>query len=183
MPCRRDGFKTRGADYRLQKGSVIFLGAFLGTVLVYQFRPQESDNWTVSNLLTKYRSKAEHWEAINSLHTKAMEQAGFDRNLFENGSSKHRFVDVAYPEYASFAFFLYYQTMSFHWLINSPQSSPIPRCAKHSSRPPRQHRSCCGALQATASEGGGEEGGQVGCRQEGRVVAVLQYIQFIEQSL
>lgn len=28
-----------------------------------------------------------------------MEQAGYDRNLFENGSNKHRFVDVAYPEY------------------------------------------------------------------------------------
>jgi hypothetical protein len=81
---------------------VIALGAFLGTVLVYQFRPEESDNWTPSSLLNKYRSKAEDWEAINSLHTKAMEQAGYDRNLFENGSNKHRFVDVAYPEYVSF---------------------------------------------------------------------------------
>ncbi|EGR50982.1 uncharacterized protein TRIREDRAFT_120836 [Trichoderma reesei QM6a] len=80
------------------KGSVIAVATFLGTVLVYQFRPQETDNWNVSNLLTKYRSKAEDWEAINSLHTKAMEQAGFDRNLFENASNKHRFVDVAYPE-------------------------------------------------------------------------------------
>ncbi|KAL7790966.1 hypothetical protein V8C37DRAFT_383002 [Trichoderma ceciliae] len=78
------------------KGSVIALGTFLGTVLFYQFRPQESDTWT--NLLAKYRSKPEDWEAINALHTKAMEQAGFDRNLFENGSSKHRYVDVAYPE-------------------------------------------------------------------------------------
>ncbi|KAJ4860577.1 hypothetical protein T069G_05565 [Trichoderma breve] len=79
-------------------GSVIALGAFLGTVLVYQFRPAESDNWTPSALLNKYRSKAEDWEVVNTLHTKAMEQAGYDRNLFENGSNKHRFVDVAYPE-------------------------------------------------------------------------------------
>jgi len=28
-----------------------------------------------------------------------MEQAGYDRNLFENGGNKHRFVDVAYPEF------------------------------------------------------------------------------------
>lgn len=28
-----------------------------------------------------------------------MEQAGFDRNLFENGGNKHRFVDVTYPEF------------------------------------------------------------------------------------
>ncbi|KAL6895772.1 hypothetical protein HDV57DRAFT_480387 [Trichoderma longibrachiatum] len=80
------------------KGSVFAVAAFLGTVLVYQFRPQETDNWNVSNLLTKYRSKAEDWETINALHTKAMEQAGYDRNLFENASNKHRFVDVAFPE-------------------------------------------------------------------------------------
>lgn len=30
-----------------------------------------------------------------------MEQAGFDRNLFENASNKHRYVDVAYPEYVA----------------------------------------------------------------------------------
>ncbi|KAH6606437.1 nadh-ubiquinone oxidoreductase kda subunit [Trichoderma cornu-damae] len=78
------------------KGSVIALGAFLGTVLVFQFRPQESDTW--NGVLAKYRSKAEDWEAINSLHTKAMEQAGYDRNLFENASAKHRYVDISYPE-------------------------------------------------------------------------------------
>ncbi|KAM0254441.1 hypothetical protein ACHAQJ_006781 [Trichoderma viride] len=78
------------------KGSVIALGTFLGTVLIYQFRPQDSDNW--SNVLAKYRSKTEDWEAINSLHTKAMEQAGYDRNLFQNGSTKRAYVEVSYPE-------------------------------------------------------------------------------------
>jgi hypothetical protein len=76
---------------------VIALGTFLGTVLIYQFRPQESDTW--GNVLAKYRSRAEDWEAINSLHTKTMEQAGFDRNLFENGSTKRAYVEVSYPEY------------------------------------------------------------------------------------
>lgn len=78
---------------------MIFLGGILGTVLVYQFRPQESETW--NGVLAKYRSKAEHWEAINSLHTKTMEQAGYDRNLFENGSTKRAYVEVAYPEYVS----------------------------------------------------------------------------------
>ncbi|PNP42565.1 hypothetical protein TGAM01_v203787 [Trichoderma gamsii] len=78
------------------KGSVITLGAFLGTILVFQFRPQESETW--NGVLAKYRSKAEDWEAINALHTKAAEQAGYDRNLFENASTKRAFVDIAYPE-------------------------------------------------------------------------------------
>ncbi|KAM5355730.1 hypothetical protein ACJ41O_002376 [Fusarium nematophilum] len=79
-------------------GSLLAVGAFFGTVLVYQFVPQEGDRSAILSLLDKYQSRAKDWEEINALHTKAMEQAGFDRNLFENASSKHRFVDVAYPE-------------------------------------------------------------------------------------
>jgi len=78
---------------------VITVGALLGTVLVFQFRPQESETW--NGVLAKYRSKAEDWEAINSLHTKAMEQAGYDRNLFENASTKRAYVDISYPEYVN----------------------------------------------------------------------------------
>lgn len=78
---------------------MITIGALLGTILVFQFRPQESETW--NGVLAKYRSKAEHWESINSLHTKAMEQAGYDRNLFENASTKRAIVDVSYPEYVN----------------------------------------------------------------------------------
>lgn len=78
---------------------MITLGAFLGTILFFQFRPQDSETW--NGVLAKYRSKAEDWEAINSLHTKAAEQAGYDRNLFQNASTKRAFVDVAYPEYVN----------------------------------------------------------------------------------
>lgn len=112
---------------------MIALGAFLGTVLVYQFRPAESDNWTPSALLNKYRSKAEDWEAVNTLHTKAMEQAGYDRNLFENGSNKHRFVDVAYPEYV-LLFYIRERGISLlaNQIRNTELSNPTPR---ETSRP------------------------------------------------
>ncbi|CEJ82648.1 Putative NADH-ubiquinone oxidoreductase 17.8 kDa subunit [[Torrubiella] hemipterigena] len=80
------------------KGSIIAVSGFLGTVLLYQLTPREGEDSAIGTLINKYRSRAEHWEEINALHTKAAEQAGFDRNLFENGSNKHRFVDVAYPE-------------------------------------------------------------------------------------
>lgn len=60
--------------------------------------PNEGES-AIGNMIHKYRSRAEDWEEVNALHTKAMEQAAYDRNLFENASSKQRFVDVSYPEY------------------------------------------------------------------------------------
>ncbi|KYK56888.1 NADH-ubiquinone oxidoreductase 17.8 kDa subunit [Drechmeria coniospora] len=80
------------------KGSIATVGLFFGGVLFYQFTPKKDEESSLTNFISKYTSRAEDWEEINALHTKAMEQAGFDRNLFENASNKHRFVDVAYPE-------------------------------------------------------------------------------------
>ncbi|EFY90846.1 NADH-ubiquinone oxidoreductase 17.8 kDa subunit [Metarhizium acridum CQMa 102] len=85
------------------KGSIATVAAFFGGVLLYQFAPKQGEDSSVSSLIHKYLSRKEDWEETNALHTKAMEQAGFDRNLFENASNKHRFVDVAYPEYVSLA--------------------------------------------------------------------------------
>ncbi|KAF5589203.1 nadh-ubiquinone oxidoreductase kda subunit [Fusarium subglutinans] len=79
-------------------GSLLAVGSFFGSVLVYQFVPQEGEQSSILSLIDKYTSRGKDWEDINALHTKAMEQAGYDRNLFENGGNKHRFVDVAYPE-------------------------------------------------------------------------------------
>ncbi|KAF5713466.1 nadh-ubiquinone oxidoreductase kda subunit [Fusarium mundagurra] len=79
-------------------GSLLAVGGFFGSVLVYQFVPQEGEQSSILSLIDKYTSRGKDWEDINALHTKAMEQAGYDRNLFENGGNKHRFVDVAYPE-------------------------------------------------------------------------------------
>lgn len=87
------------ANNSLQKGSLIAISAIFSIALAYKLAPREGEDSAFRNLLTKYRSQAEHWEEINALHTKAAEQAGFDRNLFENGSNQHRFVDVSYPEY------------------------------------------------------------------------------------
>lgn len=53
------------------------------------------------NLIDRLSSKNKDWEEINALHTKAAEQAGFDRNLFQGGSNEHRYVNVAYPEFVA----------------------------------------------------------------------------------
>ncbi|KAK5990530.1 Complex I-17.8kD [Cladobotryum mycophilum] len=86
------------ANESFGKGSIFFVTTFFGTVLFYQFIPKEGENSAITNLINKYQSKAEDWAQINALHTKAMEQAGYDRNLFENGSSNQRYPDVSYPE-------------------------------------------------------------------------------------
>ncbi|CAJ0545800.1 Ff.00g092730.m01.CDS01 [Fusarium sp. VM40] len=82
-------------------GSLIAVGSFFGTVLIYQFVPKEGEESSILNFINKHTSRGRDWEEINALHTKAMEQAGYDRNLFENASNKHRFVDVAYPEFVN----------------------------------------------------------------------------------
>ncbi|EQL00141.1 hypothetical protein G6O67_007030 [Ophiocordyceps sinensis] len=80
------------------KGSMSAVAVFFGGVLFFQFKPKEGEESAIRNWIGKYTSRPEDWEEINALHTKAMEQAGFDRNLFENASNKHRFVNVSYPE-------------------------------------------------------------------------------------
>ncbi|KND95184.1 NADH-ubiquinone oxidoreductase 17.8 kDa subunit, mitochondrial [Tolypocladium ophioglossoides CBS 100239] len=90
--------KPAAVDESFGKGSIATVAVFFGGVLFYQFVPAKGEDSAITNLINKYTSRAEDWEEINALHTKAMEQAGFDRNLFENASNKHRFVDVAYPE-------------------------------------------------------------------------------------
>jgi hypothetical protein len=79
-------------------GTIITVGTFFAGVAIYQFVPQDGETSALTNWLSKHQSRAEHWEETNALHTKALQQAAFDRNLFENASNKHRFVDVAYPE-------------------------------------------------------------------------------------
>lgn len=53
----------------------------------------------LSKTIAKYQSRGEDWAEQSTTRTRALQQAGYDRNLFENASDKHRFVDVAYPEY------------------------------------------------------------------------------------
>ncbi|KAM3531138.1 hypothetical protein NHJ13051_000817 [Beauveria bassiana] len=80
------------------KGSIAAVGTFFAAVAVFSMKPAEGEQSVVSSMINKYRSRAEDWAEINALHTKAAEQAGYDRNLFENASNKHRYVNVSYPE-------------------------------------------------------------------------------------
>lgn len=78
---------------------MITVSAFFGTVLFYQFVPAKGEDSAITSFINKYLSTSEDWAEINAVHTKAMEQAGYDKNLFQNGGSGQRYVDVSYPEY------------------------------------------------------------------------------------
>ena len=82
----------------IQIGSIATVGVFFGGILIYQTLPNEGEESAISRMISNYSSRAEHWADRNALHTRAVEQAGFDRNLFENGSAKHKYVEMAYPE-------------------------------------------------------------------------------------
>lgn len=68
-------------------------------IAVYQIAPTDKEQSSITKLINKYSSRAEHWEEINARHTKAEEQAGFDRNLFANGGDGQRRFEPTYPEY------------------------------------------------------------------------------------
>ena len=52
----------------------------------------------LSSLIDKYSDYKEKWAARNTLHTAMIEQAAFDRNLYQSAlGTKH--VDLRFPEY------------------------------------------------------------------------------------
>ena len=75
------------------------MGAFFGTALFFQFGPKEGEDSAISRFIGQYSSKAEDWAEMSAVHTRANQQAGYDKNLFENTWNKQRYVDVTYPEY------------------------------------------------------------------------------------
>jgi hypothetical protein len=95
-PSAVDQAKT---DRILQKGSIFAVATFFGGVLLYQVSPKEGQSSGLTNLITRWTSRPEHWEEINATHALAVKQAGFDRTLFEHSPTKDRPVEVAYPEY------------------------------------------------------------------------------------
>ncbi|KFH48060.1 NADH-ubiquinone oxidoreductase 17.8 kDa subunit-like protein [Hapsidospora chrysogenum ATCC 11550] len=80
------------------KGSIFAVATFFGGVLLYQVSPKEGQSSGLTNLITSWTSRPEHWEEINTAHALAVKQAGFDRTLFEHSPTKDRPVEVAYPE-------------------------------------------------------------------------------------
>ncbi|KUJ11128.1 NADH-ubiquinone oxidoreductase 17.8 kDa subunit [Mollisia scopiformis] len=75
------------------------LAAIPVTLCVYTFSRPSSDGTLpgLSKIIDSYSYYKERWVARNTLHTAAIEQAAFDRNLFQSSQgSKH--VNLRFPE-------------------------------------------------------------------------------------
>lgn len=95
------------------------MATFFGGVLLYQVSPKEGQSSGLTDLITRWTSRPEHWEEINATHALAVKQAGFDRTLFEHSPTKDRPVDVAYPEY----------------VVHKPAAPPLPQNPRHQANP------------------------------------------------
>ncbi|KAI9857314.1 MAG: hypothetical protein M1824_004864 [Vezdaea acicularis] len=67
------------------RGFYITIAAVPLSILAYQLTSGEDSAF--SNLLRRYADYRQTWEERNTLHTKMIEQAAFDRNLFQSGKA------------------------------------------------------------------------------------------------
>ena len=51
-----------------------------------------------TRMINYYSQYEERWKQRNTLHTAMIEQAAFDRNLFQN-SERNQMIDLKFPEY------------------------------------------------------------------------------------
>jgi hypothetical protein len=80
-------------------GFYIILGVIPASIAIYTLsRPDRDGNFTgITTLMKKYSDMQEHWTERNTLHTKALEDAAFQRNLFQSEKGTMH-VDLRFPE-------------------------------------------------------------------------------------
>ncbi|KAL8943539.1 MAG: hypothetical protein Q9216_000997 [Gyalolechia sp. 2 TL-2023] len=91
------------ANESLGRGFYLVIAALPLSFAVYQFSRSsdvsgaESSRPWLTRMLQRYDQWSNNWAARNALHTKAVEQAAHDRNLFHN-SQPSPLVDLRFPE-------------------------------------------------------------------------------------
>ena len=82
----------------MQRGLFITLAALPVAYGIYSATAGDADNKSaLTRLIEKYHSYTEQWVDRNAMHTKMVEQAAFDRNLFQS-SQGTKMVDLKFPE-------------------------------------------------------------------------------------
>ena len=71
-------------------------------MLLYQLAQPSADGQqpALTKWIQSISTPAEEWAERNALHTKAIQEAAYDRTLFLH-AERNRVVDMRYPEYAS----------------------------------------------------------------------------------
>lgn len=87
-------------DQSLQRGFFIALAAIPVTYAIIQYTREGQTPYFTRVIRETYDDISTKWARRNDLHTQMIEQAGADRVLFLNESSR-RLPDLRYPEYVS----------------------------------------------------------------------------------
>ena len=83
----------------LQRGFYLTVALIPASLALYKLSAQNEDSQPYfTRLINSFDSWKNDWADRNDLHTKAIEQAARDRNLFLN-SPGTRHVDLKFPEY------------------------------------------------------------------------------------
>ncbi|POS85112.1 hypothetical protein EPUL_003155, partial [Erysiphe pulchra] len=87
-------------DESLGKQFYITLSIIPLSVGLYTFSRPDIDGKlpAITRFIDSFSHYKEKWSERNILHTKAVEQAGYDRNLFNSSTRKRRVVDLKFPE-------------------------------------------------------------------------------------
>lgn len=81
----------------------LILAAFPVSIGIYSLSRPEKDGSPanpISRIIEAYTDMNEKWMARSVLHTAMVEQAAFDRNLFQ-GTARVKHVDLKFPESVS----------------------------------------------------------------------------------
>ncbi|KAI9756157.1 MAG: hypothetical protein M4579_003970 [Chaenotheca gracillima] len=83
----------------LGKGLYITLAAIPTSLALYKFSRSGDDNSKpiLTRIIEAYKGYEQRWLERNSLHTKMIEQAAHDRNLFHNSPGSAT-IDLRFPE-------------------------------------------------------------------------------------
>ncbi|RKF55796.1 NADH-ubiquinone oxidoreductase 17.8 kDa subunit, mitochondrial [Erysiphe neolycopersici] len=87
-------------DESLGKQFYITLSIIPLSVGLYTLSRPDADGKlpAITRFIDSFSHYKEKWSERNTIHTKAVEQAGYDRNLFNSSTRKRRVVDLKFPE-------------------------------------------------------------------------------------
>ncbi|EPQ67561.1 Bgt-3372 [Blumeria graminis f. sp. tritici] len=96
------GHHTAPRNEPLGKQLYITLALFPLSIGIYTLSRPDANGKpsTITRYIDSFSHYNEEWSKRNLLHTKAIEQAAYDRNLFHGSSPPKKVINLRFPEYA-----------------------------------------------------------------------------------
>ena len=97
--CLRIPFCPDANSRYYQRGFYLSIASIPVAYVLYAFTTNNPDAPPLfTRIINSYSQYEERWVQRNALHTAMIEQAAFDRNLFQ-GSERSQMIDLKFPEY------------------------------------------------------------------------------------